>query len=120
MDDVHESAFGTPDAHFRERLLDQLAGGEVVALLAMAGDVPVSAARMELHPGTRFASLWGGGTVPEWRGRGIYRALIDYRAREAVARGYDHLQVDASDQSRPILLRLGFEAITTTTPYVHE
>jgi GNAT superfamily N-acetyltransferase len=120
MADVHESAFGTPDAHFRDRLLDQLAEGEVVALLAMAGDVPVSAARMDLHPGTRFASLWGGGTVPEWRGRGIYRALIAYRAREAVARGYDHLQVDASSQSRPILARLGFEAITTTTPYVHE
>ncbi|MFI7134341.1 GNAT family N-acetyltransferase [Nonomuraea sp. NPDC050153] len=118
--DVHESAFGATHEHLRERLLAQLAEGEVVAVLAMAGDTPVSAARMDLHPGTRFASLWGGGTVPEWRGRGLYRALIAYRAREAVARGYDHLQVDASSQSRPILLRLGFEAITTTTPYVHE
>ncbi|MET7330831.1 GNAT family N-acetyltransferase [Nonomuraea sp. NPDC005650] len=118
--DVHESAFGATGDHLRERLLAQLAEGEVVAVLAMAGDTPVSAARMDLHPGTRFASLWGGGTVPEWRGRGVYRALIAYRAREAVARGYDHLQVDASSQSRPILLRLGFEAITTTTPYVHE
>ena len=28
------------------------------------------------------------------------------------------LQVDASDDSRPILQRCGFVAVTTTTPYV--
>ncbi|UBU08884.1 GNAT family N-acetyltransferase [Nonomuraea gerenzanensis] len=117
--DVHEVAFGAARVRIRERLLAQLAAGTVVAAVAMAGDVPVSAARMDLHPGTRFAGLWGGGTVPQWRGRGVYRALVAYRAGEAVARGYEYLQVDASDQSRPILLRLGFAALTTTTPYVH-
>ncbi|MFB4277945.1 GNAT family N-acetyltransferase [Nonomuraea sp. MTCD27] len=116
---VHEIAFGATHDHIRERLPAQLATGTVVAVLALAGDVPISAARMDLHPGTRFAGLWGGGTVPEWRGRGVYRALVAYRAREAVARGYDYLQVDASDQSRPILARLGFTPLTTTTPYVH-
>ncbi|MEV0829490.1 GNAT family N-acetyltransferase [Nonomuraea rubra] len=117
--DVHESAFGAGRVHIRERLLAQLAAGTVVAVVAMAGDVPISAARLDLNPGTRFAGLWGGGTVPEWRRRGVYRALVAYRAREAVARGYEYLQVDASDQSRPILLRLGFTELTTTTPYVH-
>ena len=29
-----------------------------------------------------------------------------------------YLQVDASSDSKPILLRLGFQAITTTTPWV--
>jgi hypothetical protein len=33
-------------------------------------------------------------------------------------RGARLLQVDASDDSRPILERLGFVAVTTTTPYV--
>ncbi|SDK58374.1 GNAT family N-acetyltransferase [Nonomuraea jiangxiensis] len=116
---VHERVFGTARDQVRARLLDLLGAGELYAVLAMAGGTPISAARLELHPGTRFAGLWGGGTVPEWRGRGVYRALIAYRAREAAARGYDFLQVDASSQSRPILLRLGFEALTTTTPYVH-
>ncbi|MER6508978.1 hypothetical protein ABT158_19290 [Nonomuraea sp. NPDC001636] len=46
------------------------------------------------------------------------RALVAWRARWAAARGYDYLQVDASDQSRPILLGLGFVPLTTTTPYV--
>lgn len=115
--DVHERAFGATRDRIRERLHAQLATGTVVAVVAMAGDVPISAARMDLHPGTRFASLWGGGTVPEWRGRGVYRALVACRARVAAARGYDYLQVDASSQSRPILARLGFAALTTTTPY---
>jgi len=74
---------------------------------------------MELIPGTRFAGLWGGGTVEAWRGRGIYRALVAHRARIAADRGFPYLQVDASDESRPILERLGFARLTTTTPYVH-
>lgn len=117
---VHEQAFGNGSALFRERLLAQFteAPDTVTAVVAMAGDLPVSAARMDFHLGTEFASLWGGGTAPEWRGKGIYRALIAYRARIAAERGYRYLQVDASDQSRPILQRLGFVPLTVTTPYV--
>lgn len=69
--------------------------------------------------GTGFASLWGGSTLPEWRRRGIYRALVVHRARLAAQRDRTLLQVDASDDSRPILERLGFVAVTTTTPYVY-
>ncbi len=121
MAQAQEEAFGRDGARHRQQLLAQLTErpDTVVAVVAMAGDVPVSAARMELVPGTGFAGLWGGGTVPAWRGRGIYRALIGFRARIAAERGYHYLQVDASDQSRPILARLGFTALTTTTPYVY-
>ena len=64
-----------------------------------------------------FASLYGGATLPEWRSRGIYRALVAARARLAAARGVRYLLVDASDDSRPILERLGFVVIGTTTPF---
>lgn len=119
--DVHEQAFGTDSTRLRHQLLAQLTGDEdnVVAVVALAGDVPVSAARMEMVPGTRFAGLWGGGTVEAWRGRGIYRALVSHRARVAAERGYRYVQVDATSQSRPVLARLGFEPLTTTTPYVY-
>ncbi|GHI09932.1 GCN5 family acetyltransferase [Streptomyces cellostaticus] len=119
--DVHEKAFGTDGTRLRHRLLDRLTSdpGTVVAVVALAGDEPVSAARMELVPGTRFAGLWGGGTVEAWRGRGIYRALVAHRARVASAHGYPYLQVDASPMSRPILERLGFHALSTTTPYLY-
>ncbi|MFF0139271.1 GNAT family N-acetyltransferase [Streptomyces sp. NPDC005227] len=120
--EVHQQAFGTDSTRLRHQLLAQLTGDAdtVVAVVALAGDVPVSAARMELLPGARFAGLWGGGTVEAWRGRGIYRALVAHRARVAADRGYRYVQVDASSQSRPVLARLGFQPLTTTTPYVHE
>ncbi|MFJ9709080.1 GNAT family N-acetyltransferase [Streptomyces sp. NPDC101234] len=119
--DVHEKAFGTDGSGLRHRLLAQLAErpDTVVAVVALAGDEPVSAARMELVPGTRFAGLWGGGTVEGWRGRGVYRALVAHRARVAADHGYRYLQVDALPMSRPILERLGFHALSTTTPYIY-
>jgi predicted GNAT family acetyltransferase len=55
-----------------------------------------------------FGSLWGGSTLPAYRGRGIYSALLAVRAQEALARGLRYLYVDASPMSRPILEKLGF------------
>ncbi|MEU4797735.1 GNAT family N-acetyltransferase [Streptomyces sp. NPDC023327] len=126
MAEAHRAAFGEGDAALSERLaqrvLAQLAEtpDEIVAVVAMAGGRPVCGARMELRPGTDFAGLWGGGTAPGWRGRGIYRATVAHRARIAAERGYRYLQVDASDDSRPILDRLGFATLCTTTPYVYQ
>ena len=79
----------------------------------------VSAAWLVMRPGGEFASLWGGSTLADHRGRGIYRALVARRAAVAREAGYPYLQVDASEMSRPILERLGFVAVATTTPYVH-
>jgi hypothetical protein len=49
----------------------------------------------------------------------VFRALVAHRARLVAERGYTYLQVDASSESRPILRRLGFTELTTTTPYIH-
>jgi GNAT superfamily N-acetyltransferase len=120
--DVHERVFGIDQSQLRRSLLAQLRDSPEVTgmVVAMAGDKPVCSARIEFLPGTEFAGLWGGGTRPEWRGRGIYRALVAYRAGLAAARGYRYLQVDASPDSRPILERLGFVRLASTTPYVWE
>jgi GNAT superfamily N-acetyltransferase len=90
----------------------------LTVVLAEAGEKLVSAAWIRFEHGTEFATLWGGATLAEWRRRGIYRALVRYRANLALARGYELLEVDASDDSRPILERLGFVPVTTTTPFV--
>ncbi|WP_327371214.1 GNAT family N-acetyltransferase [Streptomyces sp. NBC_01217] len=118
---AHEQAFGSDPSQLRHQVLTRLAEDPdgFVGVLAMVGDEPVSSARMELYPGTGFAGLWGGGTVEAWRGKGVYRALVAFRARIAAERGYDYVQVDASAQSAPILQRLGFLALSTTTPYVY-
>lgn len=120
MMDVHARAFGTERPRIREQMLSLLLDEpeSIAAVVAMAGGTPVSAARMEMRPGSSFAGLWGGGTVPEWRGRGVYRLLVAHRARIAAARGIPYLQVDASDDSRPILKRLGFGRLGVTVPYV--
>ena len=118
---VRDLAFaGHLSAGLGERLVTQLREAPELGqmVVAMAGDEPVSAARVEFIPGTDFAGLWGGGTVPAWRGRGIFRALVAYRAGLAAARGYRYLQVDALPASRPILQRLGFKPAAATTPYV--
>ncbi|MFF3647200.1 GNAT family N-acetyltransferase [Streptomyces sp. NPDC002181] len=120
MMDVHAKAFGTERPAMRHQLLTLLRDEPetLAAVVAMAGDTPVSAARMEMRPGCSFAGLWGGGTLPQWRGRGIYRLLVAHRARIAAARGIRYLQVDASADSRPILDRLGFATLGTTVPYI--
>ena len=91
--------------------------GYVVLAAEAAGQV-VAAGWVEFRPGSQFAGLWGGATLREWRGRGIYRALVARRAQLAAARDVRYLQVDASSDSAPILRRLGFQALATTTPYV--
>jgi GNAT superfamily N-acetyltransferase len=90
----------------------------VTFVVAETGSEVVSAGWIRYVYGTPFAGLWGGSTREAWRRKGIYRALVAYRARLAVARGYAYLQVDASDNSRPILERLGFVPLTETVPYI--
>jgi GNAT superfamily N-acetyltransferase len=91
---------------------------DVVLLVAEADGQVVSTARANLFPGSDFATLWAGSTRAQWRGQGIYRAAVAYRAQLAAARGFTYLQVDASDASQPILERLGFVTVSSTTPYV--
>jgi GNAT superfamily N-acetyltransferase len=118
--EVHELVFGGSDPRLRLALHSRLRGApeSVAMVIAFAGGEPICAARAEFPPGCDFAGLWGGGTVPAWRGRGVYRALVAWRARLAAARGYRYLQVDAMPASRPILTRQGFVPLARTTPYI--
>ena len=118
---VHDQVFGEDASALGRTLLAALARQPptAAAVIAVAGQTPIAAGRVEFHPGTDFASLWGGGTLPSWRGRGVFRSLVAHRATLASARGFRYLQVDASPDSRPILQRLGFVELATTTPFTH-
>lgn len=116
---VNEQVFGgRHDAVGRAllRALGQDPPG-TVGVVARAAGRPVAAARLELGPGSDFASIWGGGTIAGWRGRGLYRGTVALRGRIARKRGYRYLQVDALPTSAPILERLGFVRLASTTPY---
>jgi hypothetical protein len=116
--DMQRAVFGGgPAADEVLERLDRMAGLETFWVAEADGAV-VSAGRLVRVEGTEFAGLWGGATLEEWRGRGIYRALTAARARAALAAGVRYLQSDCSAMSRPILERSGLVAVTTSTPYV--
>jgi GNAT superfamily N-acetyltransferase len=91
---------------------------KAVAVVAVVDGEAVSGGRVDFEEGVEFAGLFGGITLPEFRGRGLYRATVAKRAELARERGYRWLYSDALPTSRPILERLGFVAITTTTPFM--
>jgi GNAT superfamily N-acetyltransferase len=127
-DDMHriaamQSAVWGQDLNWLgEHLIGQIAtdpDGIAVLAAEAGGDVVCAAWLTHFQPGAdSFARLLGGSTLPQWRGRGIYRALVAARAQRAAARSIKYLQANASNDSAPILRRLGFHAVTTTTAYV--
>jgi hypothetical protein len=102
-----------------ESMLRRLAVDDGMELWIAETDAQVvSAGRLEPVPGTDFAGIWGGSTLEEWRGRGIYRALTAARAFSALRLGKTLIHSDSTEYSRPILERYGFLKVSTTTPYV--
>ena len=118
--DMESAVWGEDRNHNGDHLIREVAAApeDFLVLVAEAGTQVVAAGWISFRPGSDFAGLWGGATLREWRRKGIYHALVAARAQLAAARGVPYLQVDASSDSAPILRRLGFQAITTTTPYV--
>jgi hypothetical protein len=102
-----------------ESMLRRLALDDGMELwIAEAERQVVSAGRLDPVHGTDFAGIWGGSTLEEWRGRGIYRALTAARAFSALRMGKTLIHSDSTEYSRPILERYGFLKVSTTTPYV--
>ncbi|PWU25528.1 MAG: hypothetical protein C5B48_00825 [Candidatus Rokuibacteriota bacterium] len=64
--------------------------------------------------------LVGGATLPEARGHGCYRALVQARWDDAVRRSTPALVVQAGEMSRPILERLGFRLVSQLRVLVDE
>jgi GNAT superfamily N-acetyltransferase len=62
-------------------------------------------------PGRIAMMLGGGAVLPQFRRRGVYRALVRSRWRAAVDAGKPTLAVHAGAMSRPILERCGFQEI---------
>jgi predicted N-acetyltransferase YhbS len=117
---MQEEVFGGGFAEeMADALLRRLGFGDGMELwVAEADGEIVGAGRLEPVPATEFAGIWGGATRPEWRRRGIYRALTAARARSALVLGKRLIHSDSTEHSRPILERAGFVKVSTTTPYL--
>ena len=120
IDDLEAEVWSEDRSGVGEMLEEEIAADPdaIRVVVAEAERRVVCAAWVRFPKDTEFATFWGGATVEAWRGRGIYRATVAHRANLAAARGLRYVEVDASDDSNPILQRLGFIPVTTTTPYV--
>jgi len=88
-----------------------------LAFIAHSSEKPVGFGRVTATLDSQFAGLWGGSVLPEFRGRGVYRALLWARIQHA--RRFEsvrYLRVDALATSRPILERYGFRRVASTWP----
>lgn len=121
--DVQDGVFGgTPQAQrLLAEILKRQANGEAIELWAAEADGRiVSAGRIDPIVGTAFAGIWGGATLPEYRGRGIYRALTAARVQSAMSRGVRWIHSDSTEFSRPLLERAGLVKVTETVPWTWE
>ena len=96
----------------RERAEQRLAAdraGRGAFFVGRLGGETIAAANALYTP--EAVVLGGSGTLPAFRGRGAYRALVAARFADAATLGTPTLVIQAGAMSRPILERLGFETV---------
>jgi hypothetical protein len=93
---------------------------EVSVYVLWEDGLPVSSGRLHFPPGSIFAELAGGRTRPTHRRKGHFSTLVRHRLEEAQARGRHSVLVDALPTSEGTLLRLGFQRLTCTRPYIFD
>jgi GNAT superfamily N-acetyltransferase len=112
------SAYEKDCSWMRPKLEGRLAGDVLSCYVAYVAAEPIAVAQLKLPPGRSFGGAYTAGVVPQYRRRGIYRALVAIRALEARKRGYRYLFAEAFPTSRPILQAMGFAPLTTVQGWV--
>jgi GNAT superfamily N-acetyltransferase len=118
--DLQNQVWGEDHGWLAAALARELAADptSLQVLLAERRGAPEACSWMRLHRGTRFASVWGAATLPSFRRRGIYSALVGRHRDEARRHGFRFMTADTNEHSRPILRRLGFAALTGARGYL--
>jgi hypothetical protein len=80
---------------------------------------PVASAYVMYFPNQPIALLCGGATLPEYRGKGVYRTMLAHRLADIRRDGIDSVVVLADQRtSSPICVRNGFEKLCELTFYI--
>lgn len=117
--EVAEDGRARMEAEIEQRFAEYaVAGSPYARWIAWLDDRVVGTAGAVF--GEAAVNLFGGGVLPDARGRGVYRALVNARWEAAVRRGTPALTVQAGRMSRPPLERLGFEFIAAMRTYVDD
>ena len=110
---ISSAAFGEEeeDMDWDVRFASERAGHAPRTYLAFVDGAAVGSATALVEADCPAVMLISGGVLAEARGHGAYRALVRARWDDAVAAGQPALVVHAGAMSRPILERLGFNAV---------
>jgi GNAT superfamily N-acetyltransferase len=117
---IESEAWGEPYDDLVAGLAEEMkaAPDRLSVYLAYAGGEAACSAWIRYYPESQFAEFFGGATLAAHRGRGLYKALVQSRAREARGRRVRFLVVDTSPMSQPILERHGFVFLTHAQGFV--
>jgi len=117
---VQDQVWDEDHAWYGQALAAELAAdpAQIEILVAYAPTSAVATSLMRLHRGTQFGSLWGAATLPSFQRRGLYTALVERHVATALAAGLRLLTVDANENSRPVLERVGFRALVGVQGFV--
>ncbi len=111
---VWQGSSGRQRRQLAKRLVD--APHSLCLYVAYVDGKPASTAQVSFYPQRPFASLVRAATLPGYRGRGLFTALVTILVQETRQRGIRFLDTDASAMSRPILEKLGFQPLTWAHP----
>jgi len=121
LDDVVQieaQVWGGDFGWLKQRLGDHLEIPDYLSVyVAYVDGQPACSSWIYFHPHNQFAGLFGGATLPAFRARGLYTAVLAIRVQEARRRGYRFLTTGASPMSRPILAQNGFRLLTYAYAY---
>ena len=113
-----DQAFETNEAAALQRTYSaRLPDPHFAMFTAYADGTPIASARLQMAP-PHFGLLFGGGVLEAYRRRGVYRLLVQERAKEARRQGARYLATEARDTSRPALERMGFSAATQEVTWI--
>ncbi len=117
LDDVitiHQRVWKSDFAAWRAQLTSRLveAPHTLRLYVAYVDGVPASTAQVSLYGQRPFASLVRAATLPDYRTRGLFTALVATIVQETRRRSIPFLDTEANDMSRPILEKLGFQLLT--------
>ncbi len=86
---IQEAVWNEKFDWLAQALADEMAADSerIQFYMAYADGMPACSAWIRFHPGTQFASLWGGSTLPAYRGpRPLHRRTVSPRAGGPAAR----------------------------------
>lgn len=115
--DVLDKVWGGHNSWVFERLGGHLKVRDYLSVyVAYVNDQPASVG-WTYFPHGRFATLFAGSTLPEYRRQGLYTSLLATRLQEIRKRGYHYAVVETGAMSGPIVEKHGFRHLTTVRDF---